>query len=114
MSLTMKTGQCRDHSVVLRREPSGVRGRTLSEIVLASVCCMSIEACGLTKRYGDKTAVDDLSFAVRPGMVTGFLGPNGAGKTTTMRLIVGLDAPTAGSVTVNGRPYAAPAAPMRE
>ena len=64
-----------------------------------------IEAHGLTKRYGDKTAVDDLSFTVRPGMVTGFLGPNGAGKSTTMRMILGLDAPTCGSVTVNGKPY---------
>ena len=53
-----------------------------------------IEARGLTKRYGEKTAVDDLSFAVRPGLVTGFLGPNGAGKSTTMRMIVGLDAPS--------------------
>ncbi len=73
-----------------------------------------IEALGLTKRYGDKTAVDNLSFAVRPGVVTGFLGPNGAGKSTTIRMILGLDAPTTGSVTVNGRPYAAHAAPMRE
>ncbi|WP_448318177.1 ABC transporter ATP-binding protein [Streptomyces sp. CO7] len=64
-----------------------------------------IEAVGLTKRYGDKTAVDDLSFQVRPGMVTGFLGPNGSGKSTTMRMILGLDTPTAGHVTVNGSPY---------
>ena len=55
-----------------------------------------IEARGLSKRYGDKVAVDDLTFIVRPGMVTGFLGPNGAGKSTTMRMILGLDAPTAG------------------
>ena len=75
---------------------------------------MSIEACGLTKRYGDKTAVDDLSFTVRPGMVTGFLGPNGAGKTTTMRLILGLDSPTKGKVTVNGKPFSALYSPMRE
>ncbi|APU15588.1 ABC-type multidrug transport system, ATPase component [Actinoalloteichus fjordicus] len=73
-----------------------------------------IEAANLTKRYGEKTAVEDLSFTVRPGAVTGFLGPNGAGKSTTMRMIVGLDAPTAGSVTVNGRPYAEHAAPQRE
>lgn len=73
-----------------------------------------IEARGLTKRYGDKTAVDDLSFTVRPGVVTGFLGPNGAGKSTTMRMIVGLDAPTSGTVTVNGRPYAEHEAPLRE
>ena len=73
-----------------------------------------IEARGLTKRYGDKVAVDDLTFTVRPGMVTGFLGPNGAGKSTTMRMILGLDAPTHGSVTVNGKPYQEHAAPLRE
>ena len=65
-----------------------------------------IEAVGLSKRYGTTVAVDDLSFTVPPGVVTGFLGPNGAGKSTTMRLILGLDAPTAGAVTVNGRRYA--------
>jgi ABC-2 type transport system ATP-binding protein len=65
-----------------------------------------IEAAGLSKRYGPTLAVDDLSFTVPPGQVTGFLGPNGAGKSTTMRLILGLDAPTSGTVTVNGRPYA--------
>jgi energy-coupling factor transporter ATP-binding protein EcfA2 len=73
-----------------------------------------IEAQGLTKRYGDKVAVDDLSFTVRPGRVTGFLGPNGAGKTTTMRMILGLDRPAAGSVTVNGKPYAELYSAMRE
>ena len=73
-----------------------------------------IEAHGLTKRYGDKLAVDGLSFTVRPGVVTGFLGPNGAGKSTTMRMILGLDAPTGGSVTVNGRPYREHAAPLHE
>jgi ABC-2 type transport system ATP-binding protein len=73
-----------------------------------------IEAQGLTKRYGDKLAVDDLSFTVRPGRVTGFLGPNGAGKSTTMRLILGLDAPTRGSATVNGKPYRRHAAPLQE
>lgn len=66
-----------------------------------------IQAQGLTKRYGDKVAVDALTFTVRPGIVTGFLGPNGAGKSTTMRLILGLDAPTSGPVTVDGKPYAA-------
>ncbi len=75
---------------------------------------MSIEARGLTKRYGDKTAVDDLSFTVRPGTVTGFLGPNGAGKSTTMRLILGLDRPTRGTVTVNGKPFAQLYSPVRE
>jgi ABC-2 type transport system ATP-binding protein len=73
-----------------------------------------IEATSLSKRYGEKTAVDDLTFRVRPGIVTGFLGPNGAGKSTTMRMIVGLDAPTSGAVTVNGRPYAEHAAPLHE
>jgi ABC-2 type transport system ATP-binding protein len=73
-----------------------------------------IEASGLTKRYGAKTAVDGLSFTVRPGVVTGFLGPNGAGKSTTMRLILGLDRPSAGDVTVNGRHYRDLAAPLHE
>ncbi len=73
-----------------------------------------IEARGLTKRYGAKIAVEDLSFTVRPGIVTGFLGPNGAGKSTTMRMIAGLDEPTSGSVTVNGRSYRESAAPMGE
>jgi ABC-2 type transport system ATP-binding protein len=73
-----------------------------------------IEARGLTKRYGAKLAVDGLTFMVRPGVVTGFLGPNGAGKSTTMRMILGLDAPTRGSVTVNGKPYRRHPAPLRE
>jgi ABC-2 type transport system ATP-binding protein len=73
-----------------------------------------IEARGLTKRYGDTLAVDHLSFAVEPGRITGFLGPNGAGKTTTMRLILGLDHPTSGSVTVNGQRMRQLAWPMRE
>jgi len=73
-----------------------------------------IEAQGLTKRYGDKPAVDRLSFHIRPGTVTGFLGPNGAGKSTTMRMILGLDSPTAGTVLVNGRPYRHLSAPLRE
>ena len=73
-----------------------------------------ITATGLTKRYGTTAAVDDLSFEVKPGIVTGFLGPNGAGKTTTMRLILGLDAATAGSVTVNGQHYREKTAPMQE
>jgi ABC-2 type transport system ATP-binding protein len=73
-----------------------------------------IEVAGLTKRYGDKLAVDDLTFTVQPGVVTGFLGPNGAGKSTTMRVILGLDAPTRGSATVNGKPYREHNAPLRE
>jgi ABC-2 type transport system ATP-binding protein len=73
-----------------------------------------IEARDLTKDYGKKRAVDGLSFTVRPGIVTGFLGPNGSGKSTTMRLILGLDAPTRGDVTVNGRHYRDHAAPLHE
>ncbi|WP_431036836.1 ABC transporter ATP-binding protein [Streptomyces sp. P6-2-1] len=66
-----------------------------------------IEVSALTKRYGDKLAVDDLSFTVRPGVVTGFLGPNGSGKSTTMRMMLGLDKPTRGRVLIDGKPYAA-------
>ncbi|WP_315584796.1 ABC transporter ATP-binding protein [Actinomyces viscosus] len=73
-----------------------------------------IEAVNLTKRYGHKTAVDSISFTVQPGTVTGFLGPNGAGKSTTMRMIMGLDKPTGGTVTVNGRPYRDLSAPLCE
>jgi ABC-2 type transport system ATP-binding protein len=73
-----------------------------------------IEVQNLSKRYGDKLAVDDVSFVVQPGMVTGFLGPNGAGKSTTMRMIAGLDNPTAGRVAVNGHDYRSCAAPMAE
>ena len=73
-----------------------------------------IEIHELTKRYGPTTAVSDLTFSVRPGTVTGFLGPNGAGKSTTMRMILGLDEPTSGSVTVNGRAPRAHAAPLHE
>lgn len=73
-----------------------------------------IVADGLTKRFGDTAAVSDVSFTVQPGKVTGFLGPNGAGKSTTMRMIVGLDRPTAGSVTVNGHPYRTSRAPLTE
>ena len=68
----------------------------------------------VTKRYGDKVAVDDLSIEVKPGIVTGFLGPNGAGKSTTMRLILGLDAPTSGTVTLDGREYEELPAPLHE
>jgi ABC-2 type transport system ATP-binding protein len=73
-----------------------------------------IDARNLTKKYGEKTAVDDLIFQVKPGVVTGFVGPNGSGKSTTMRLILGLDAPSSGDVTVNGKHYAEHAAPMCE
>ncbi|MFJ3364973.1 MULTISPECIES: ABC transporter ATP-binding protein [Streptomyces] len=73
----------------------------------------SIDVRDLTKDYGTRRAVDDLSFTVRPGRVTGFLGPNGAGKSTTMRLVLGLDRPTAGTATVGGRPYTALDDPLR-
>ncbi|MGN6524274.1 MAG: ABC transporter ATP-binding protein [Actinomycetes bacterium] len=73
-----------------------------------------IEARGLTKQFGDKTAVDDLTFVVRPGVVTGFLGPNGAGKSTTLRMVMGLDRPTRGSATVDGRRYDELEAPLHE
>ena len=73
-----------------------------------------IEVDHLTKRYGPKLAVDDVSFVVRPGSVTGFLGPNGAGKSTTMRMIMGLDRPSAGTATVNGKPYTAFRDPLRQ
>jgi ABC-2 type transport system ATP-binding protein len=73
-----------------------------------------IEARGLTKRYGSKTAVDDLTITVQPGVVTGFLGPNGAGKSTTMRMAIGLDRPTKGTITVNGKAYRDFAAPLCE
>lgn len=73
-----------------------------------------IEASGLTKRYGEKVAVRDLTFTVRPGVVTGFLGPNGSGKSTTMRLILGLDAPGSGHATINGKRYRDHVAPLRE
>jgi len=73
-----------------------------------------IEAVQLTKNYGEKRAVNEISFAVRPGIVTGFLGPNGSGKSTTMRLILGLDAPTSGDVRVNGKHYRDHVAPLHE
>jgi ABC-2 type transport system ATP-binding protein len=72
-----------------------------------------IEARDLTKRYGDKVAVDHLSFSIAPGRVTGFLGPNGAGKSTTMRLILGLDHPQSGTATIDGKPYVDLARPLR-
>jgi ABC-2 type transport system ATP-binding protein len=73
-----------------------------------------IEARGLTKRYGSTLAVDDLSFEVLPGRVTGFLGPNGAGKSTTLRMVLGLDSPTSGTVTIDGRPYPSLRRPLFE
>jgi ABC-2 type transport system ATP-binding protein len=73
-----------------------------------------IEVEQVTKRYGEKLAVEDLTFSVRPGIVTGFLGPNGAGKSTTMRVILGLDAPTSGTARVNGKDYSELPAPLHE
>ncbi len=72
-----------------------------------------IEVTGITKRYGDTLAVDDLSFDVKPGQVTGFLGPNGSGKSTTMRMIMGLDIPDAGEAKVNGAPLGSLGWPLR-
>ncbi|MFD9906976.1 ABC transporter ATP-binding protein [Streptomyces sp. NPDC059063] len=74
----------------------------------------SIDVQELTKEYGTRRAVDDLTFSVRPGSVTGFLGPNGAGKSTTLRLVLGLDRPTSGTATVGGRPYASYDEPLRQ
>ena len=74
----------------------------------------AIEARGLTRRYGGRTVVDDVSFTVAPGRVTGFLGPNGAGKSTTMRLLLGLERPDSGTALINGRPYAELAAPLSQ
>src|SRR5215471_7603938 len=73
-----------------------------------------IQVQGLTKRYGETIAVDDLTFEVRPGHVTGFLGPNGSGKSTTMRMIMGLDAPDAGQAQIGGQPYQELRWPLRE
>jgi ABC-2 type transport system ATP-binding protein len=78
-----------------------------------SISPLIIDVRNLSKSYGDHLAVDDLSFTVRPGSVTGFLGPNGAGKSTTMRLILGLDRPSAGSATIGGRAYADLGQPLR-
>ena len=73
-----------------------------------------IEVQQLTKKFGDTLAVDDLSFTVKPGIVTGFLGPNGSGKSTTMRLILGLNSPTSGQALVNGKRFAELDSPLRE
>src|SRR5579859_1912333 len=74
----------------------------------------TIEVTGLHKRFGPAVALDGMSFTVAPGQVTGFIGPNGAGKSTTMRVILGLDAPDAGTALVGGRPYASLARPMTQ
>src|ERR1700744_305977 len=89
-------------------------GRGQDEKVQERTDFPMIEVRGLTKRYGAKTAVDNLTFGIEPGKVTGFLGPNGAGKTTTMRCILGLDYPNEGTVTVDGKAYNNLAYPMRE
>jgi len=89
---------------IATRSHSSTRDRSVSAVSSLNVIAM-IQATTLSKRFGSSLAVDGLTFTIRPGHVTGFLGPNGAGKSTTMRLILGLDAPTAGTVTVNGQPY---------
>src|SRR5262245_3955088 len=96
------------------RVPARSRAQPSGATIRRAEAGAMIEVQGLTKRYGDTLAVDDLTFTVQPGRVTGFLGPNGAGKSTTMRLILGLDAPTRGSATVNGRPYRQHVAPLHE
>src|SRR5690348_14936755 len=97
-----------------RRGSRAARRRTTPTTPAGPHSDPMIEAHDLTKRYGDTTAVDSLTFTVEPGIVTGFLGPNGAGKSTTMRMILGLDRPTSGSVTVNGRPYRDHPDPLRQ
>src|SRR5262245_48233157 len=104
----------RETSPPRRRPPHRQRARAPAAWERRRRRCMMIEVRGLTKRYGGRMAVDDLTFTVRPGVVTGFLGPNGGGKSTTMRMILGLAAPTRGTATVNGKPYRAHAAPLRE
>ena len=89
-------------------------GAVTTGLVVVNESRTMIEAIGLTKRYGQRIAVNGISFTVQPGQVTGFLGPNGAGKSTTMRMIVGLDRPSAGQVLVNGKPFAQHAAPLCE
>src|SRR4051812_47023978 len=83
-------------------------------VACCGIVAAVIEGNELTKRYRDAVAVDELSFIVEPGMVTGFLGPNGAGKTTTMRVLLGLVAPTAGEALIGGRPYSSLRYPLRE
>src|SRR5581483_7515455 len=95
----------------LARRPNTGSTRPRSPLSIVGVV---IEVRGLTKDYGDKRAVDGLTFTVQPGVVTGFLGPNGSGKSTTMRLILGLDRPNAGTATVNGKPYRDHTAPLHE
>jgi ABC-2 type transport system ATP-binding protein len=72
-----------------------------------------IELVGITKRFGGRLAVDEVTFTVRPGRVTGFLGPNGAGKSTTLRILLGLDRPSSGTATIDGRPYSELRHPLR-
>lgn len=104
---TTRSGPLRVERKVHPQDGCGESGPPLSVMRV-------IEAFGLTKRYGDKVAVDGLSFTVQPGVVTGFLGPNGAGKSTTMRMLLGLDRPTSGTATINGRRYDRLRAPLCE
>src|SRR5690606_11933651 len=104
---------CRRSRGATPRADNGTGGRRGGVTPPRSVDVM-ITAEGLTKRFGDKTAVQDVTFTVAPGTVTGFLGPNGAGKSTTMRMIVGLDKPTSGRTTVNGQDYRKLRAPLTE
>src|ERR671932_1986491 len=103
------------HPAADRWTAAGVRGGCLRNThPFSQEGTLIIQTRGLTKRYGSTVAVNDLSFDVLPGRVTGFLGPNGSGKSTTLRMVLGLDAPTAGTVTVNGRPFGRHRRPLRE
>ncbi|WP_375489540.1 ABC transporter ATP-binding protein [uncultured Mycobacterium sp.] len=111
----LSIGKTRDHAAHEPRPPQGAPHRSHPAPVAALAgLADAIEVKGLTKRFGSLTALDDLSFTVQPGRVTGFLGPNGAGKSTTMRVILGLDAPTSGSALIGGRVYGQIVRPLRQ
>src|SRR3954463_16478541 len=108
------TRRTAEAQTVLRPTTSGRRPSRVTETNSTEGSAMAaIEIHGLSKRFGDTTAVDDLSFSTREGAVTGFLGPNGAVKTTTLRMLLGLVTPTEGTATVDGHPYAKLADPTR-
>src|SRR5215813_4224702 len=109
----MRPGPGGKVQAVARRDPRRARAAWSASRTITKGTNM-IEVCELTKRYGTAVAVDELSFTVHPGLVTGFLGPNGAGKSTTMRVILGLDAPSSGRATVNGRRYQQLTSPLHQ
>jgi ABC-2 type transport system ATP-binding protein len=111
----LSAGKVREANTNEPRPPKDARDRSHSSPALAlNRLPNAIEVAGLTKRFGSLTALDDLSFTVQPGRVTGFLGPNGAGKSTTMRVILGLDSPTVGRALVGGRRYDQIVRPLRQ